>query len=383
MTKITKAFRRGQISGFLKTHSINATAKEFKCSRNTVRVISEGRTRRTDMDAARAKLKKKRKKSHAALINERRRTVDRLLQQKTKHTEDNQGNVREIPTHPTIKSVRRYFAEKPSRQMKNVNNNKRRGRIPSVSTLRRDAIALNYVNYVRPLAPYRQYQKARRLKFCRNENFQDENYVKRLLLSDEHVITANDYSSRTQWVKVVSAQRRKAAKKKLLTRQRKSKYNVTNHMFWAMIGWNYKSAIIWLEFDDGHGGTTSSMNARRYIDHVLSRVQRKLRGRNVVFMQDGARAHTANITKEWLSENNVTVLDDWPANSPDLNPIEELWAEINRLLSVRGVPKTKQELKQMVEDEWNKIPMEKINKYVMSFMSKTAACVRNQGGESK
>uniref|UniRef100_A0A8C1UDJ8 Tc1-like transposase DDE domain-containing protein n=1 Tax=Cyprinus carpio TaxID=7962 RepID=A0A8C1UDJ8_CYPCA len=48
-----------------------------------------------------------------------------------------------------------------------------------------------------------------------------------------------------------------------------------------------------------------------------------------IFQQDLAPAHTAKSTKSWLNDHGVGVLD-WPANSPDLNPIENLWRTVKR-----------------------------------------------------
>ncbi len=44
---------------------------------------------------------------------------------------------------------------------------------------------------------------------------------------------------------------------------------------------------------------------------------------DLIFQQDLAPAHTAKSTKSWLNDHGVGVLD-WPAKSPDLNPIDNL-----------------------------------------------------------
>jgi len=45
------------------------------------------------------------------------------------------------------------------------------------------------------------------------------------------------------------------------------------------------------------------------------------------FQQDGAPAHRANTTIDFLAQHSITVIpqEDWPPYSPDLSPIENLW----------------------------------------------------------
>lgn len=57
--------------------------------------------------------------------------------------------------------------------------------------------------------------------------------------------------------------------------------------------------------------------------------------RRPLFQQDGAPAHTAALTSNYLLDNGIDVLSPWPAQSPDLSPIENAWAilqqEVNKL----------------------------------------------------
>ncbi len=61
------------------------------------------------------------------------------------------------------------------------------------------------------------------------------------------------------------------------------------------------------------------------LEHFMLPSADKLYGdADFIFQQDLAPAHTAKGTKSWFNDHGVTVLD-WPANSPDLNPIENVW----------------------------------------------------------
>ncbi len=77
----------------------------------------------------------------------------------------------------------------------------------------------------------------------------------------------------------------------------------------------------------------STVNAAIYqniLKHFMLLSADKLYGdADLIFQQDLALAHTAKGTKSWFNDHGVTVLDR-PANSPDLNPVENLWCIVKR-----------------------------------------------------
>ncbi len=83
-----------------------------------------------------------------------------------------------------------------------------------------------------------------------------------------------------------------------------------------------------------------------------------------IFQQDLAPAHTAKSTKSWLNDHGVGVLD-WPANSPDLNPVENLWSIVKRKMRNKR-PKNADELKATVKETWASIPPQQCHKLITS-----------------
>jgi len=89
------------------------------------------------------------------------------------------------------------------------------------------------------------------------------------------------------------------------------------------------------------------------------------------------------VAKKWFSDNNIQVLK-WPAQSPDLNPIEHLWSYLKRQLQTYSEPpKSLHELWEQVEKEWEAIPKEECRKLNESMPGRVAAVLRAQGGYTK
>ncbi len=104
-----------------------------------------------------------------------------------------------------------------------------------------------------------------------------------------------------------------------------------------------------------------TMNAERYIK-VLE--QHMLPSRWHLFQQDNSKPHTAAITA-WLRSRRVRVLN-WPACSPDLSPIENIWCIIKRKIRQRR-PRTLQQLETYIRQEWDQIPTPKLQKLITSM----------------
>ena len=104
---------------------------------------------------------------------------------------------------------------------------------------------------------------------------------------------------------------------------------------------------------------------------------------NDVFQHDNARPHTARLTTVFLRHHNINVLP-WPSRSPDLNPIEHLWDELDRRLRRRQPqPQTLPQLAAALQAEWTAIPQDVIRHLIASMGRRCQAVIDAHGGHTR
>lgn len=115
-------------------------------------------------------------------------------------------------------------------------------------------------------------------------------------------------------------------------------------------------------------------------ERLLPDAQRMFGARPWLFQQDGDPKHTSDLVQAWLRQNvRFIAKGDWPANSPDLNPIENLWAYLQQRVYARD-PRTLAGLQRIIRQEWDAIPIELLHRLVDSMPRRLAAVQYRQGG---
>ena len=99
--------------------------------------------------------------------------------------------------------------------------------------------------------------------------------------------------------------------------------------------------------------------------------------RNWRLQQDNDPKHTSRVAKEFIAENGICVMD-WPSNSPDLNPIENMWQLMKDNVEKR-MPQNIDELTTFLAEEWEAIPQEIVNNLVASMKNRCESVLAKNG----
>ncbi len=119
----------------------------------------------------------------------------------------------------------------------------------------------------------------------------------------------------------------------------------------------------------------------RWTGPYTVRVKAMKMDRGWVFQHDNDPKHTAKATKEWLKKKHIKVLE-WPSQSPDLHPIENLWREL-KVRVAKHQPRNLNDLERICKEEWDKIPPEMYANLVANYKKRLTSVIANKAFATK
>lgn len=352
--RVIPDYQQGIIRGHLRDgKSISAVAALTGHSRDYVRSVKNNQTGPVRHRAYR-------KLDKAKAVAQRRKLIKRYA------TSTRKLGDRTLPAYPSSVSIAKALKLKNDIEV-------------TPQTVMRDLKALGLKCFTRQKRPFYAGDKKTIAKRDRFGKRMKAKYTKpqlktKFVVSDEHPSSSNDHSRKTQYAFKIAD---------VLPLDRKAPRNCVRTMVWAAIGHNYKSPLVFIDTSkDPVTKRARRQTAPKYIDKCLKKsgLIKHLQKNKKIFLQDGASCHTAKMTKQFLSDQAIEWLEDYPPYSPMLNPIEPLWSLLERRRS-EGFPpaKTEAELQRQLKKVWAKISMTEINRHVGSFATAIDRCVQSNG----
>jgi len=242
------------------------------------------------------------------------------------------------------------------------------GTVVSLSTVKRALYDAGYNSRVAARKPFISPKNKRdRLQWCRERKEWTNEDWKKVVWSDESRFTLFQNDGRIR-----------------VWRLQKEKYDIdcivptVKHggggvMVWGCFTWDCLGPLIRLE---------GTVNSQRYIEEVLEEHLVPFMesfGEEIdeyQFQQDNAPIHKSKMTMTFFENSEINVMK-WPGQSPDLNPIEHLWDELERSIRKREPPpRNESELAVFLQEEWEKIPTSIYQNLILSMGNRVKAVIK-------
>ncbi|GFW34172.1 transposable element Tcb2 transposase [Trichonephila clavipes] len=212
-----------------------------------------------------------------------------------------------------------------------------------------------YVHRPVVCVPLTRQHRTARLQWCReHHNWSEQDWACVLFSDESRFSLSSDCRRQLIWRESGTAYRPENI-------QEKDRYPTCSIMVWAGIMINGRTRL--------HVVANGTVTGQRYIDEVLLPHVRLVHGAvgdKFVFMDDNATCHRTLAVQDCLDSEGIQHLV-WPARSPDLNPIENVWDALGRQVAGRNYPPTKKNtLIRALTEEWDKLPQQLLDNVVQS-----------------
>jgi len=150
-------------------------------------------------------------------------------------------------------------------------------------------------------------------------------------------------------------------------------------MFWGSIsGIHGKGPVLFWEKDWG------SISSASYCQHIVPLLADYINRTRLILMQDNAGAHAAKDTLIEMQVQGVIPMY-WPANSPDLNPIETVWNWMKDYIQAKygEIHRSYPRLREAVIEAWNAVTDEQVKELIKSMHDRCQAVIDAEGWHTK
>jgi transposase len=148
-------------------------------------------------------------------------------------------------------------------------------------------------------------------------------------------------------------------------------------MIWGAINFSFKIDLVIME-----GKFNSIKYCEMLGDNFICKAH-NFQGNDFIFQQDNASIHTSKYSREVLEEENINTLD-WPARSPDLNPIENVWGRLTQIIYKNSRSyKKREDLKNAINEAWEQLPQSYFQDLVGSMKKRLREVIKQDGDSIK
>ena len=210
-------------------------------------------------------------------------------------------------------------------------------------------------------------QAENRQKWCRDHKTCELEFWRKVVWTDETMIVLpSGKNNKKAWIDSNS-------KRRMPNLKVEDKQSTPKVMFWGCFSVDGPGPLLAVD---------EVLDAKGYVEllreHVLPYI--RILGGPVIFQQDNAPIHKARIAMEFFRENGIELLE-WPPNSPDLSPIENLWSLLkHRLSETSPIPANKADLKTTVLAIWNSLQPNECSNLALHLPQRIKKCLANKGG---